>query len=315
MTDITYTPQEFPKCLYHRNGASVVVKDAGAEAAPGEGWSNKPGGPFILPGADPLRWLDTWDLGRLSPEAISRIMTELATAHADVVESTEETGDRVRRESMKKAYAIFCEQHLAADLLTELALTESIPKMVYDAAVSGGWATGALEPNGRCTLAFGHYWVPPDVPNRLKQLFETQVWRLRARLFSKPRSAEPNCGKDTDSDVRLVEPVMTTTHESTGTPRQTPGLAAAEETSAPDEPATVMTESDDTPEVRLARFIHEHPEATYADIKYSASVYTAEFQTWRKGNLNPSSVMARRIESVLSGRTPLKKKPRKARPD
>ena len=69
------------------------------------------------------------------------------------------------------------------------------------------------------------------------------------------------------------------------------------------------------PERRLSSFMQMQPSATYADIKYSAGVHTPEFQDWRKAKLKPSSVMFRRIEDVLSGTTPLKKRPPKQRLD
>lgn len=68
-----------------------------------------------------------------------------------------------------------------------------------------------------------------------------------------------------------------------------------------------------TPEERLSRFMREHTIATYADIKYSANVHTAEFQDWRKEKLKPTSVMSVRIENVLNGSTPLQKKSPKQR--
>jgi hypothetical protein len=67
------------------------------------------------------------------------------------------------------------------------------------------------------------------------------------------------------------------------------------------------------PEDRLSRFRQEHPGATLADVKYSANVHTAEFQDWRRGKLKPDSVMSERIEKVLAGIAPLKKKPPKPR--
>jgi hypothetical protein len=67
------------------------------------------------------------------------------------------------------------------------------------------------------------------------------------------------------------------------------------------------------PEDRLSSFMQEHPGTTLADIKYSGNVFTAEFQDWRRGKLKSGSVMSGRIEDVLSGVTPLKKKPRKPR--
>ena len=65
------------------------------------------------------------------------------------------------------------------------------------------------------------------------------------------------------------------------------------------------------PEGRLSRFMQEHPGTTYADVKYTARVHTSDFQDWRRGKLKQTSVMSRRVEEVLDGTTPLKKKPPK----
>jgi hypothetical protein len=65
----------------------------------------------------------------------------------------------------------------------------------------------------------------------------------------------------------------------------------------------------------LQAFLAAHPNATLADIKYSARVYTADFQDWRNNRLKDQSVMSVRIEDVLSGTTQLKKRPRKRRPE
>jgi hypothetical protein len=65
------------------------------------------------------------------------------------------------------------------------------------------------------------------------------------------------------------------------------------------------------PEDRLSDFMSQHPDATYADVRYTASVHKPDFQDWRNNQLSPGSIMAKRIEDVLSGVTPLKKKPGK----
>jgi hypothetical protein len=52
-----------------------------------------------------------------------------------------------------------------------------------------------------------------------------------------------------------------------------------------------------------------------ADIRYSANVHKPDFQTWRRGEMQSTSVMSERIEDVLSGKSELKKKPRKVRED
>lgn len=68
-----------------------------------------------------------------------------------------------------------------------------------------------------------------------------------------------------------------------------------------------------TTEDRLCSFQKGHPGVTYADVKYTATVYTPDFQKWRKGQLKADSKMSQRIEDVLSGKTPIKKKTSKPR--
>lgn len=188
--------QNYPKWKYHRSGRSIVVNDADAEAALGEGWSDSPN-PYSLPaGSDPRRWFDTWGLDHLSADARGRIKEGLADAHADVVESGKEDGDRVREACMKKAFALFAAEYLDAGLLTESMMKESLPQNVYDAAVSGAWATGTLERNSVCTLRFGHYWVPASIPKMLEASFEAQAWRLRGKLEVKTRSVASESGPD-----------------------------------------------------------------------------------------------------------------------
>jgi hypothetical protein len=101
-----------------------------------------------------------------------------------------------------------------------------------------------------------------------------------------------------------------------------PGGANTNETEHPAAPATVdqpltgesVGAPDSSPENRLSRFMQEHPGTTLSDIRYSAGVYKPEFQDWRRGKLKVESVMSKRIEDVLSGATPVKKKPPKPRP-
>lgn len=175
--------QEFPKAKYHRTGKSVVVNNEDEEAALGEGWGDSPGGPPGLPvGSDPLHWCDTWDLGALGLNAMGRIKAGLAAAHADVIESSRQNGSKIRRVSMQKAFDLLAQEYFSAGLLTDSLLTDSIPLMVYDAAVAGGWQTGTPERNIRCTVRYGHYWVPKETPAMLQNLFEPQRWRWRGKL-------------------------------------------------------------------------------------------------------------------------------------
>jgi hypothetical protein len=190
MENTAYTPQKYPGWRYHRSGKSIVINDAESEAALGEGWSDSPG-TFRLPtGSDPLRCFDTWDLESLNSEARGRIRQGLIEAHADVVESGADQDDRVRQAIMPKVFDLFARGFSAVGVLTEAILKESIPIMVCDAAVSGGWMTGALERNRLCMREYGHYWVPDRVPKTLEEWFEAKIWRWRGKLEAKSYSGE-----------------------------------------------------------------------------------------------------------------------------
>jgi hypothetical protein len=65
-------------------------------------------------------------------------------------------------------------------------------------------------------------------------------------------------------------------------------------------------------EMRLQQF-RRNANANHADIMYSAGVHKGDYQKWRSGKLNPSSVMSQRIEDVLSQRRPFKRRPPKRR--
>jgi len=195
----------YPKCKYHRTGKTTIVKDVDAEAALGEGWGDSPGGPSGLQDdADPFQRFDTWGLECLRSDARGRIRTGMANAHAGVIESGPDPDSRVRQASMRKVFGIFAEEYLRAGLLTESMMDDSIPRMVYDAAVSGGWQTGSLARNGGCTLQFGHYWVPPDVPKMLTKLLQGEVWRWRGELEATPGSFEPRTSRT--SGLKRMQP-------------------------------------------------------------------------------------------------------------
>ena len=57
-------------------------------------------------------------------------------------------------------------------------------------------------------------------------------------------------------------------------------------------------------EARLQEFREKH-DMSIAAIRRVARVYKADMKRWRHGKLSPDSVMAKRIENVLSGATPL----------
>jgi ribosome-binding protein aMBF1 (putative translation factor) len=57
-------------------------------------------------------------------------------------------------------------------------------------------------------------------------------------------------------------------------------------------------------EARLQEFREKH-DMSIAAIRRAARVYKTDMKRWRHGKLSPDSVMAKRIENVLSGITPL----------
>ncbi len=107
------------------------------------------------------------------------------------------------------------------------------------------------------------------------------------------------------------------------TPPEVESPAGCPVTTEPAPPATSMestsvqpeacgnTASDGGPmaarEARLQEFIRTH-NTTIAAVCRTARVAKAEMQRWRKGELKSTSVMTRRIEDVLSGKTPLQRK-------
>jgi len=135
----TYVQQEYPKCKYHRTGKTLTVKDADEEAALGEGWASSSVGPFGLTDADPLRCFNEWKLESLPREALDRIREGLSSAHADVIDGGADHDSSARRASMRKVFEFITKEYLNAGLLTESMMSQSIPQMVYDTAVSAGW--------------------------------------------------------------------------------------------------------------------------------------------------------------------------------
>ena len=68
----------------------------------------------------------------------------------------------------------------------------------------------------------------------------------------------------------------------------------------------------DSRETRLLKFKQER-KTTITAVRDAASVHKPDFQKWRKNRLPGDSVMSQRIEDVLSGETPLKRRQRRTR--
>ena len=88
--------------------------------------------------------------------------------------------------------------------------------------------------------------------------------------------------------------------EHTGPPIGDPGAIAAE-VSVQDCSAHELAPQR---EARLQAFLTAN-DATIAAVCEAAEIYKPDMQRWRRGTLGVESVMSQRIESVLSGETPL----------
>jgi len=69
--------------------------------------------------------------------------------------------------------------------------------------------------------------------------------------------------------------------------------------------ATANGKTAEPREVRLQAFIHQH-NTSIAAVSEAAAVHKPDMQHWRHDELSDDSVMSRRIENVLSGKTQLK---------
>jgi hypothetical protein len=164
----------------------------------------------------------------------------------------------------------------------------------------------------------GASWTWPGYPGKTSQTgsgafqswdskiryFEVWLGKLQEFLAASAGATGPPEQDAASHDTALPIPRSATPGSPEAAPAPNVALAA--------EPNEVQGSA---PEDRLSRFMQAHPGTSYADIKYSAVVHTPEFQDWRKGKLGPKSVMSVRIENVLNGISPLKKKPSKSRAD
>jgi hypothetical protein len=83
------------------------------------------------------------------------------------------------------------------------------------------------------------------------------------------------------------------------------GEASPPETAALTEATANGKSAAEPREVRLQAFIHQH-DTSIAAVSEAAAVHKPDMQHWRHDELSDDSVMSRRIENVLSGKTQLK---------
>jgi len=302
----TYMYQEYPKCKYHWSGKTVTVKNRDEEVALGGGWSSLPGAfdPYKEPAQvrpkdpNPLKWIDRWAPTLQPPESRRKLMAALLKAHAAFWKLPEYPSATV--DSIRQAFNGIAQVLFDAGLLTEEVLKNDVTDLVWDSAVAGGWWHLASETQQDIfPQQSGHYWVWFDESHDWPALFRGLTAEWTAKLLESSQAAPAASARKSE------EPWITQATVTNST-----AIIESQE-GAPVNVSSAVG----SPEDRLQSFIRRHSDTTYADIKYSAKVHTAEFQDWRRGELKSSSKMSLRIEDVLSGKTPLTKKPGKRRDD
>ncbi len=134
--------------------------------------------------SDPVRWVDAWHLPGLNENIRNKIKAQLLRAHAAFLRSSDREDILAHAPYMQLAFHAVAEILLQAKILTTETLGESLPELIWDAAISGGWWTRAGETQtDQFTDRFGHYWVNSDWGSSFARLFVAEISEWRARLL------------------------------------------------------------------------------------------------------------------------------------
>ncbi len=279
----------------------MTVNSRDEELALGGGWANSPAAFDVYKNPakarpqepNPLKWVDQWPPTLHSSKNQRKIGAILLKAHGEFWKSPEYPS--ATADCMRQAFDGIARVLFDDGLLSETILLNDVADLVWDSAIAGGWWHLASEtqidifPHKK-----SHYWVWFDETRDWPTLFRGAMAEWAAKLLEIE-------APDTENGAELPRAGILASNSVPETLSITEGQGSEN------------AQPSDSPEERLQRFVQKHPGTTYADIKFSASVHTPEFQGWRHEKLNPKSVMFARIEEVLSGVKPLKKKPRKRR--
>jgi hypothetical protein len=302
-----YIHQEYPTVRHHWIKQEKLVKNADEDAALGPGWGPKDAfAPYR--GArsggndrhDPVKWVDSWRVPGLSPECRNKIKAQMLRADGAFWRAPDSASADLS--AMNLAFDGVARVLFEAGILTKSRLENEIPTLIWDSAIACGWYRFASEtPERIFPERLGHYHVWRDESQVRTGLFRVETAEWLARLLE----VSPELVSATQANDQPTSPVLQSEVSD-----ELVDIGASDGS-----PTTEGADLAGTPEDRLSRFMQKHPGTTYADIKFSANVHTAEFQDWRRGKLKSDSVMSERIEDVLSGATLLKKKPHKSRGD
>ena len=134
---------------------------------------------IVNPDIPAMRWFDEWDLEGLDENARNRVKGGLCAAHACFL-----TGDAVdgAYEAMRTVFSAVASAFYSRGLLTTELLTNGIPAIVSDAAISGGW--WSPEPTQNGTVRLGNYWVSDYWAEKiLRPVLEPSVRRWQSKLL------------------------------------------------------------------------------------------------------------------------------------
>src|SRR5450759_505785 len=181
--------QPFPSCRYHYNGETTVVKNPEEDAALGGGWARNPTafdpytGPRRLgPQHDPVKWADQWPVDGLSEGDRRTIKARLKRSHSAFWRLPDDPNADIK--AMRLAFDGVAQVLFAAGLLTEQLLANDIPRVVWDAAIAGGWWRLASETRqDMFPDQLGHYWVWRDDSRDWNLLFTAEASEWQAALL------------------------------------------------------------------------------------------------------------------------------------
>jgi hypothetical protein len=206
--------QPFPSCRYHYSGETRVVKNPEEDAALGGGWAKSPAafapyqGPRRLgPQHDPVKWADQFPVGGLSEGDRRTIKARLKRAHSAFWRLPDDPNADIK--AMRLAFDGVAQVLFAAGLLTEQLLANDIPRLVWDAAIAGGWWCLASETRqDMFPDQLGHYWVWRNDSRDWNLLFTAEAFEWQAKLLEVDAEATPQSdgtkGPDNQSGAEVI---------------------------------------------------------------------------------------------------------------
>ena len=189
----------FPKFMYHWNKPDQLVTNAEEEAKLGGGWADTPAAftPYRVPARarpqqpDPLKWIADWTVPGLSANHREKLKAQLLKADATFWKAPD--GPSAAVDSMRLAFSGIAKVLLEGEILTEQLLESDIPRLVWDAAIAGGWwHLASEEPKDIFPERLGHYWVWREESEVEPALFRAETSHWMAELLdASSQSAGP----------------------------------------------------------------------------------------------------------------------------